>query len=149
MKIYTGQNLIDTTGPITMTTGKRRITIFECSNDIHIMTDLAKIADLVLLMIDGSYGIEMETFEFLNQLQLHGLPKVIGLLTHLDKFKLNTSLQRTKKALKHRFWTEIYDGATMFDFSGIVNGKYLKHEVKRLSLHMRIWDSQNLRILES
>ena len=97
MKIYTGQNLIDTTGPITMTTGKRRITIFECSNDIHIMTDLAKIADLVLLMIDGSYGIEMETFEFLNQLQLHGLPKVIGLLTHLDKFKLNKSLQRTKK----------------------------------------------------
>ena len=136
MKIYTGQNLIDTTGPITMTTGKRRITIFECSNDIHIMTDLAKIADLVLLMIDGSYGIEMETFEFLNQLQLHGLPKVIGLLTHLDKFKLNKSLQRTKKALKHRFWTEIYDGAKMFDFSGIVNGKYLKHEVKRLSLHM-------------
>ena len=134
VKIYTGQNLIDTTGPITMVAGRRRITIFECSNDIHTMTDLAKVADMVLLMIDGSYGIEMETFEFLNLLQLHGLPKVVGLLTHLDKFKANKVLQRTKKALKHRFWTEIYDGAKMFDFSGIVNGKYLKHEVKRLAL---------------
>ena len=113
-------------------------------------------------MIDASYGIEMETFEFLNMLQLHGFPKVIGVLTHLDKFKVrsmhiyhcdietyslfipyfaensqaNKSLQKTKKALKHRFWTEIYDGAKMFDFSGIVNGKYLKHEVKRLSLYV-------------
>lgn len=32
--------------------------------------------------------------------------------------------------------TEIYKGAKMFDFSGVVNGKYLKHEVKRLSLHV-------------
>ena len=77
-----------------------------------------------------------ETFEFLNQLQLHGFPKVLGILTHLDKFKLNKTLQKTKKALKHRFWTEIYKGAKMFDFSGVINGKYLKHEIKRLSLYI-------------
>lgn len=34
------------------------------------MIDLGKIADLVLLMIDGSFGFEMETFEFLNVLQV-------------------------------------------------------------------------------
>lgn len=32
--------------------------------------DAAKAADLVLLMIDGSFGLEMETFEFLNLLQV-------------------------------------------------------------------------------
>ena len=60
VKIYTGQNLTDTTGPITVVAGrKRRITFFECPNDIHSMTDLSKVADLVLLMIDASYGFEM------------------------------------------------------------------------------------------
>ena len=100
------------------------------------MTDLSKVADLVLLMVDASYGFEMETFEFLNQLQLHGFPKVVGVLTHLDGFKVNKSLQKTKKALKHRFWTEIYDGAKMFDMSGVMNGKYPKHEIKRISLYI-------------
>ena len=32
--------------------------------------DAAKYADLVLLMIDGAFGFEMETFEFLNLLQV-------------------------------------------------------------------------------
>jgi ribosome biogenesis protein BMS1 len=100
------------------------------------MTDLAKTADIVLLMIDASYGFEMETFEFLNMLQLHGFPKVMGVLSHLDKFKMNKTLQTTKKVLKNRFWTEIYKGAKMFDMSGVINGKYLKHEIKRLSLHI-------------
>ena len=38
------------------------------------MIDAAKYADLVLLMIDGGFGFEMETFEFLNLLQvnIHG-----------------------------------------------------------------------------
>lgn len=138
VKIYTGQNLTDSKGPITVVCGrKRRITLFECPSDnLCAMTDLAKVADLVLLMVDASYGFEMETFEFLNQLQLHGFPKVIGVLTHLDHFKANKQLQNTKKALKNRFWTEIYKGAKLFDLSGVVHGKYPKNEVKRLSLYV-------------
>ena len=85
--------------------------------------DLAKIADLVLLMIDASFGFEMETFEFLNILQVHGFPKVMGVLTHLDHFKQNKTLKNTKKRLKHRFWTEVYAGAKLFYLSGLVNGK--------------------------
>ena len=34
--------------------------------------DAAKFADLVLLLVDGSFGFEMETFEFLNILQVSG-----------------------------------------------------------------------------
>jgi ribosome biogenesis protein BMS1 len=65
---------------------KKRFTFIECPQDIYSMTDLSKVADLVLLLIDASYGFEMETFEFLNQLQIHGFPKVMGVMTHLDGF---------------------------------------------------------------
>lgn len=64
-----------------------------------------------------------ETFEFLNILQVHGFPKVMGVLTHLDKFMDAKKLKKTKQRLKHRFWTEIYDGAKLFYLSGLINGK--------------------------
>lgn len=38
---------------------KRRLQFVECPNDINGMIDAAKIADLALLLIDGSYGFEM------------------------------------------------------------------------------------------
>ena len=43
-------------------------------------------------------------------LQVHGFPKVMGVLTHLDQFRNADALKRTKKTLKHRFWAEIYQG---------------------------------------
>ena len=61
----------------------------------------------VLLLVDASFGFEMETFEFLNILQAHGFPKVMGVLTHLDVFKNQKTLKKIKKALKQRFWTEV------------------------------------------
>jgi len=135
VKLYTNHNLKTVTGPITVVTGKRkRITLLECPNDMAAMLDCAKIADLVLLCVDAKFGFEMETFEFLNVLQTHGFPKVMGVFTHLDQFRTTKNLRKTKKLLKHRFWTEIYDGAKMFYFSGVINGKYLKNEVKQLSL---------------
>ncbi|CAM9813955.1 unnamed protein product, partial [Ectocarpus sp. 8 AP-2014] len=70
IKLYTGHNLKESTGPITVVSGKnRRITFQECPDDLCGMVDLAKVADLVLLVVDGSFGFEMETFEFLNILQ--------------------------------------------------------------------------------
>lgn len=38
--------------------------------DMNAMIDAAKYADLVLLMVDGGFGFEMETFEFLNICQV-------------------------------------------------------------------------------
>jgi ribosome biogenesis protein BMS1 len=135
VKQHTNHNLVTVTGPVTMVTGKnRRITLFECPNSTTAMLDCAKIADLVLLCVDAKFGFEMETFEFLNALQTHGMPKIIGVFTHLDQFKTAKNLRKTKKSLKDRFWTEIYDGAKMFTFSGVVNGRYLKTEVRQLAL---------------
>lgn len=134
IKHYTRQDVRDPRGPITLIAGKlRRLTFLECPQDLCAMMDAAKFADLVLLLIDGSFGFEMETFEFLNILQVHGFPKVMGVLTHLDGFKDTKALKKTKKVLKHRFWTEIYQGAKLFYLSGFKNGKYLKREVHNLA----------------
>ncbi|ORY95061.1 hypothetical protein BCR43DRAFT_495075 [Syncephalastrum racemosum] len=134
VKRYTKHNLTDIKGPITVVSGKkRRLTFIECSNDMNSMIDVAKVADLVLLLIDASFGFEMETFEFLNILQSHGFPKVMGVLTHLDRFRNNKTLRTTKKRLKHRFWTEIYQGAKLFYLSGVIYGRYPDQEVMNLS----------------
>lgn len=131
---YTKHTLAEIKGPVTVVTGKkRRVTFIECNNDINSMIDIGKVADLVLLMIDGSFGFEMETMEFLNVLQAHGFPKVIGVLTHLDLIKKAKTLKATKKRLKQRFWTEIYDGAKLFYLSGIINGRYPDTEIQNLS----------------
>jgi ribosome biogenesis protein BMS1 len=69
----------------------------------------------------------------LNILQAHGFPKVLGLLTHLDLIKKASTLKDTKKRLKHRFWTEIYQGAKLFSLSGVMNGRYPDAEINLLS----------------
>ncbi|RNA13178.1 Ribosome biogenesis bms1, partial [Brachionus plicatilis] len=79
VKNYTRQKLNNIKGPVTVVGGKkRRITFYECNNDLNSMIDAAKVADLVLLMIDSSFGFEMETFEFLNICQVHGFPRIMG-----------------------------------------------------------------------
>ena len=120
---------------MTIVSGKnRRLTFVECLNTLDAMLDIGKSADLVLLMIDGSFGFEMETFEFLNILQAHGFPKILGVLTHLDHFKDNKKLRRTKKRMKARFWTEVHDGAKLFYLSGMEKtGRYPKTEVHNLA----------------
>lgn len=131
---YTKHNLAQPQGPVTVVSGKtRRITFVECGNDLNSMIDCGKVVDLVLLMIDGSFGFEMETFEFLNILQAHGFPKVMGILTHLDLIKKQSTLKDTKKRLKHRFWTEIYQGAKLFSLSGVINGRYPDAEINLLA----------------
>jgi ribosome biogenesis protein BMS1 len=49
-------------GPITVVTGKKqRHTFIECPNNLAGMLDVAKVADLVLLLVDASFGFEMVT----------------------------------------------------------------------------------------
>lgn len=139
VKHYTKQNLTEVRGPVTVVSGKqRRVQFVECPNDVNGMIDAAKCADLALLLIDGSYGFEMETFEFLNIMQVHGFPLVMGVLTHIDKFKDVKKLRKTKQRLKHRFWTEIRHGAKLFYLSGLIHGKYTKREVHNLARYISV-----------
>lgn len=98
------------------------------------MIDVSKIADIVLLMIDGNFGFEMETMEFLNILSSSGMPgNVFGILTHLDLFRKPSTLKDAKKRLKQRFWSELYQGAKLFYLSGVINGRYPDREIHNLS----------------
>lgn len=139
IKNFTKTNVTNIQGPITIVVSKkRRITLIECNNDLNCMIDIAKCADLVLLLCDASFGFEMEIFEFLNICQVHGMPKIMGVLTHLDAIKNTKALQKRKKLLKHRFWTEIYQGAKLFYLSGIVHGEYLRNEIKNLGRFIHV-----------
>ncbi|KAK2955886.1 putative Ribosome biogenesis protein bms1 [Blattamonas nauphoetae] len=145
IKHYTNRNVPHPVGPITLVAGKnRRITFLECGNDLNSMIDTAKIADVCLLLIDASFGFEMETFEFLNILQTHGFPKVMGVLTHLDAFKNNKTLKKTKKALKQRFWGEVQHGTKLFYLSGMMGNKYMKNEVRNMSRFISVMKTQPL-----
>lgn len=141
IKRYAKQSLSSPTGPLTVVTSKRRrLTFLECPSDsLAAMIDVAKIADIVLLMIDGNYGFEMETMEFLNALSASGMPgNVFGILTHLDLFKKQSTLRMAKKRLKHRFWGELYQGAKLFYLSGVINGRYPDREIHNLSRFLSV-----------
>ncbi|KAI3972015.1 hypothetical protein MKW92_015778 [Papaver armeniacum] len=125
----------DIQGPVTIITADKRtrLQFVECPDHISAMIDAAKYADLVLLMVDANYGFEAETFEFLNLLQAHGLPKVMGVLTHLDEFQDETKLNDTKERLKDLFRTEIYQGAVTYNLSGLQHDLYNMGDVQELA----------------
>ena len=137
---YAKETISEPQGPITVVTSKKqRLTFVECPNELECMVDLAKIADIVLLMIDGNYGFEMETMEFLNVLAATGMPgNVFGILTHLDLFRKPQALKDAKKRLKHRLWNELYQGAHLFYLSGVINGRYPDREIHNLSRFLSI-----------
>lgn len=139
VKYYTKNGLNASTGPITVVSGKkRRITLIECNNDIHCMIDVAKVADLVLLMVDASFGFEMELFEFLNICQSHGFPKIMAILTHLDEIKSQAEMKKVKKTMKKRFWTEIYKGAKLFFVYGVQHGLYNKRDTQTIARYVSV-----------
>ncbi|KAK0621613.1 hypothetical protein B0T17DRAFT_559885 [Bombardia bombarda] len=137
---YAKETIQDPVGPITIVTSKKqRLTFLECPNELEAMVDIAKVADIVLLMIDGNYGFEMETMEFLNILAATGMPgNVFGVLTHLDLFRKPQALKDAKKRLKHRLWSELYQGAHLFYLSGVLNGRYPDREIHNLSRFLSV-----------
>ena len=141
---FSGKNINEIRGPITCVAGKsKRFTFFECNNDINNMIDLAKISDISLLLIDASFGFEMETFEYLNICKAHGEHRIMGVLTHLDQFNKFSKMKKAKKELKRRFWTEVYAGAKLFYLSRIATGnEYVRTEVKNLARFLTVYKLQ-------
>ncbi len=83
---------------------------------------LIGVVDVVVLNNTNTHSLRIRPNALLPLLQVHGFPKVMGVLTHLDGFREASRLKKTKKKLKQRFWTEIYDGAKLFYLSGIQHG---------------------------
>lgn len=63
----------------------------------------------------------------LNILQVHGFPKVMGILTHMDLFDKAKHIKHAKKALKKRFEEESFAGAKLFHLSGCLHGRFVVH----------------------
>merc|ERR1711904_254626 len=142
---YTRHDIEEIIGPVTVIAGKeRRIWFVECPKDLNSMVDCAKIADVVLCVIDGSFGFEMVTFEFLNLLQVHGLPRVVGILTHLDHVQSVRRTRNIKNQLKKRFWAEVYRGAKLFYLTRNQSGKYPKRDMINLARFIAIQKVRNL-----
>ncbi|XP_026455085.1 ribosome biogenesis protein BMS1 homolog isoform X1 [Papaver somniferum] len=137
VKHYTHKTLADITNPLRsyffFPGGQRRIQFVECPNNVNGMIDAAKYADAVIFLIDASYEFEMETFEFLNLLRVHGMPEVMGVLTYLDSFTNVDYLKKTKDYLKDRFKTEISETAEVFCLCGLDHGMYSKDEICELA----------------
>jgi len=84
---YTRQSLSKAEGPLTVVAGKtRRLTLIECPHDLNGMIDCSKVADLVLLVVDASFGFELETFEFLNLLQASSACWVSSEIFYVDSW---------------------------------------------------------------
>ena len=85
-------------GPMTLHLSKtRRATFMECPGTVSAAVDLSKVGDLNVLCVNAQRGLEMETFEYLNLLQQHGLSKCCLVLTFLDTFKTQKALNAVKK----------------------------------------------------
>lgn len=145
IKHYTKQTVSDPKGPITVRTGKRqRVTLIECPNEINAMADLAKTADLVLCMIDGSLGFEMETFEFLSIMQIHGFPRCVGVCSHLDFYKDNKILKKLQRKMKKRFASETNDDSRLFWLRGLKYDNYIQKDIVNLARYISIIQPRKL-----
>ena len=55
------------------------------------------------MLMDAGHGIKLVHFEYLTMIKNHGFPALIGVLTHLERFKKNNL---NKKELHGRWKNE-------------------------------------------
>lgn len=116
-------------GPITITSSKdKRITLFECDDDIHQFVDTSKISDMVIFVINATIGLECDTLEYLSLLVAQGLPKIMFIVTFVDR---NNDKKLFKK-IKKQIYSEICDGLKFFYLS-MKHNKYDESEILNLT----------------
>lgn len=129
IKKFTKHSIEISKGPITLTAGRdKRITLFECNDDIHQFVDSAKVSDMVIFVIDTTVGLECTTFEYISLLMSHGLPKVMFVVTHTDK---NNDKKLFKK-IKKQIYDEVCDGLKFF-YLAMKDGKYNDSEILNMA----------------
>ena len=139
IKYYNNQNISNVIGSVTVRTSKnQRLTFYECSNDISSLIDLAKIADVAVVLIDARVGFEMEAFEFISLLKNHGFTNIVGVITHMDEFKKNKGLSKYKRQIKKRFLKDATDKSKLFYLFGIKNHLYIKTQMHMLARYLKV-----------
>ncbi|KAF5401700.1 Ribosome biogenesis protein BMS1 [Paragonimus heterotremus] len=123
VKHFARQSINVIKGPLTIVVGKRlRLTFIECGCDMNSMLDAAKIADVVLMMVNVRCGLEMYHFEFINMVQVHGLPRIIPVLNHLDTYKDSSASRAVRRKIKQRLWVDL--NSKIFLLTRFVPKKY-------------------------
>jgi hypothetical protein len=125
-------------GSILLFTKEKSSYLFiESPSDKLSMINLAKASDIIILVIDCYFGLELETFEFLSLSIVYGCPRVLCVLTHLDLFKDWKTLRKAKKRIKKRLQSELNIHSKIFFFSGItLNEKYLTREISNFTRYL-------------
>ncbi|KAI5171348.1 ribosome biogenesis protein BMS1 [Nematocida sp. LUAm3] len=134
---YTKQRIDEISGIVTLMASKtKRLSFYECPNDLISMVDASKVADLLILVVDATVGIEIEAFEMLNLLKTHGFPKIACVVTKVDQIKEVTQQRTLIKKIKKRMWKEICDGIKVFAMNKVIGNKYPDREVSSLTRYI-------------
>lgn len=114
-------------GPVTVSVATdRRLTLFDVPNELTAVLDIARVADLVVIVIDASEGFQTEHFEYLNILQTIGFPKVFTVLTKVDL--IQKKFFKTRKQIRERVEKEIAAGCKIFEVPWIESRQSYKHD---------------------
>ena len=116
-----------------ITKNGRKFLFIESTSDTLDLLNLSKISDIVVFMVDGYFGLELETFEFINFIRNDKKKRIFFIITHLDLFKNWKSLKKTKKKLKDRLDKETQNGKIFF-ISGVnIQGFYYPKEIENVN----------------
>ena len=108
--------------------------LIESPLDILSLSNLTKISDIIILVIDGFFGLELETFETISLINSNGTPRVFCVLTNLDLYTNWKNLKKAKKRIKNRLKKELGNQIKVFYLSGMsFNQKYLLREISNIT----------------
>jgi hypothetical protein len=116
-----------------ITKNKKQYIILEGLPDIVSIATLSKISDVVVILIDGFFGLELEIFEFMDFIKTDKKIKVFFAATHLDLFKNWKSLKKAKKRLKDLLLKQ-YNFVKIFFIGGInIQNRYYPKEIENIT----------------
>merc|ERR1712159_729753 len=99
-------------------------------------------------MCNGLVGLELDSFEMINILQTHGMPRCYLALSKLD-LASKEQIKVPQNKIKHRFEKETYPGNKVFVLPGIKNEMYSLNCVRKIGVTLQGVNRQPLSFRDS
>mmetsp|Transcript_4395 Transcript_4395/g.8506 ORF Transcript_4395/g.8506 Transcript_4395/m.8506 type:complete len:283 (+) Transcript_4395:409-1257(+) len=126
-------------GPLTVSNNEENRLIF--IEGVHIpfsLVSLIKISNIIVIMIDGFFGLELDTFELINLARMEGVKKIFFVISHLDLFKKWKTLKKIKKRIKDRLSKETNNQSRIFFLNGItIKNTYFNTEIANITRFLK------------
>lgn len=81
----------------------RKYAFYECKNDIERIIDAIKVSDVIVFVVDLSAGLQKDTFEAINMMNSHGVPRFCFALTNCDRAVSTKTLSKIEDRLQREF----------------------------------------------